>query len=89
MNLKDILIGILVAYVVMDVLISMLAKRSYPSLIEKMLGGLDQENVMMACVIGVLAGVLAWYLAKNSKELFKPLEVQEETVVDEGNVRDS
>ena len=83
MNLKDILIGVLVAYVVIDVSISMLAKRSYPSLIEKMMSGLDQENVMMACVIGVLVGVLAWYLAKNSKELFKPVHTRWQTVIDE------
>ena len=83
MNLKDIVIGVLVAYVVIDVLISMLAKRAHPSLIEKMLSGLDQENVMMACVIGVLAGVLAWYLAKNSKELFTVVKSRDETVVDE------
>ena len=75
-HLKDILIGILVTYVVIDLLISMLANRNHPSLLEKMLSGLDEENIMMACVIGILVGVLAWYLAKNSKELYKPLSVK-------------
>lgn len=72
--MKNILLGLLVAYVVMDLLVSMLARRKHPSLLEKVMENLDEENVMMACVIGVLAGILTWYLASNSKEMYTSVD---------------
>lgn len=67
-HLKDILIGLLVAYVVADLLISFLAKRKHPSLVEKLVSSLDEENMIMAAIIAVLSGVLAWYLSKQRKD---------------------
>ena len=65
---KDIIIGVLAAYVVTDVLMSMLVKGKLPSVLEKVFELVDDSNVMIAVAAGVGAGgAIWWYLNKNDQ----------------------
>lgn len=83
-NWKDILIGVLVAYVVIDVMMAYAMKRSSPSCLEKAMAAMSDQSGLVAVIIGVLVGVVVWYLASRSKECFVPApSVIEETIEDE------
>ena len=68
---KDILIGVLVAYVVIDVLMGLTMKRKYPSLFEKFMEMVWNQNSIVVLLIGLLIGFAAWYFSSRSKECFK------------------
>jgi hypothetical protein len=67
-HVKDILIGLLVAYVALDILLSMAGRH------QGMFGALarasSDENVAIILVIGLGLGFLAYYLAKHSREMY-------------------
>ena len=63
---KDLLIGVLAAYVITDVLISMMARGRVPSLLEKVFELANENEVMISALVGVGAGFgIYWYLNKN------------------------
>jgi len=64
-KMKEILIGALVAYVVIDLLLSMISRRRFPSVVEKTASGIGEENILMAFCVGILAGFAAWYCLKG------------------------
>ena len=81
---KDVVIGLLVAYVVIDVLLSFMIKRKYPSLVEKLIESISSSNGIIIIGIGILAGFVAWYLSSKSKECYTPIKLaSEESVQDE------
>lgn len=81
---KDILIGALVAYVVIDLMMAYTMKKTMPSLVEKMVSSLDDQSAMVAIVVGLLVGGIAWYFAKQSKECFIPSKLMaDERIQDE------
>lgn len=83
-NWKDVLIGVLVAYVVIDVMLAYAMKRSSPSCLEKAMEALNDQSGIVIMIVGALAGVVVWYLASRSKECFVPApSVIEETIEDE------
>jgi hypothetical protein len=58
---KNIIIGVLVAYVVIDVLLSVTGKSSMPSLLEKLFSNMSNTTVMMVTVAGLILGAVTWY----------------------------
>lgn len=69
-HVKDILIGLLVAYVVMDLLLAYVAKARHPGLFATLQNAMKDENTAMIVVIGLAAGALAYILARRSKDYF-------------------
>ncbi len=67
-NWKDVLIGVLVAYVVIDLLMVFVMQRKEPSCLEKMMKLYSDQNGLVVIVVGVLVGVAAWYFASLAKE---------------------
>jgi len=68
---KDILIGVLIGYVVIDIMMSYMVRRSMPSCFEKMVAASKSQNGMMAIFIGILVGLSAWYLISQNTEGFE------------------
>jgi hypothetical protein len=63
MDYKNLVIGALVAYVVIDVLISMMSSVKAPSLFEKLFALMGDTNVMLATGIGLFGGAgVAYFL---------------------------
>lgn len=67
---KDLIIAVLVAYLVVDLLLAYAIKARHPGVLETLSSSLKDENIMVVLVIGVAAGVLAYYLARRSREMF-------------------
>lgn len=64
----DILLALLVAYVVIDVLLAYTSRSRHPGMLATLQNSLHDENIAVVLVIGLGAGVLAYYLARRSKE---------------------
>lgn len=71
-NWKDVLLGVLMAYVVIDMMIAYTMKQSSPSCLEKMVESISNQSGIVAVIVGVIVGVVVWYLASKSKECFVP-----------------
>ena len=69
-HMKDILIGLLVAYVVIDLLLAYATRSSHSGLMAALSAAAQDENIAVVVVLGLGAGFLAYYLARNSSELF-------------------
>lgn len=67
---KDILIGLLVAYIVIDLLLAYATKSRHPGLFRGLENAVKDESYGIVLVIGVGAGFLAYYLARKSRDLF-------------------
>ena len=65
---KDILLALLVVYVVVDLLLAYMAKGRHPGMFATLQNSLHDENIAVVLVIGLGAGVLAYYLARRSRE---------------------
>lgn len=74
---KNILIGLLVTYVVVYAMISVLENRGSPSLLEKVYENIGSTSVMMALVVGISTGALAWYVSKNKEEYFTHVDMED------------
>jgi hypothetical protein len=80
-HLKDVIIGVLVAYVVIDLLLSYATDhhRGMLSVLSRI--GSD-ENCMVVVVLGVGAGILGYTLARRSRELFSIKEEPKEVEIE-------
>lgn len=65
MNFKNIVIGVCVSYVIIDVLLSMTAKTSMPSLLEKLFANMSNTTVMMVTAAGIILGIATWYMLRR------------------------
>jgi hypothetical protein len=65
---KDILLGVLVAYVVIDLLLAYALKARHPGVLTSIWSALSDENVGVVLVLGVASGMIAYYLARKSRE---------------------
>lgn len=65
-HMKDILIGLLVAYVVADLLLAYATKARHPGLFAAMQAAMHDENVAVVMVIAACVGVLAYVIARRS-----------------------
>jgi len=68
---KDIVIGILVAYVAIDLMLACMMKRRSPSAFERMIKAVSGGEGLMIVVLGLLIGLAAWYFSSRSKEYFR------------------
>ena len=68
---KDVVIGLLVAYIVVDIMMAYALKKRYPSLMEKTLSSLNNQGTVVAIIIGLLLGLMAWYFSKRTISSFK------------------
>jgi uncharacterized membrane protein len=64
---KDVLIGVLVAYVAIDLVMACMIK-GHTTCVEKLFKSLSTSKGLMVLVIGVAIGVAAWYFSSQSKE---------------------
>lgn len=78
---KDILIGVLVAYVAVEILVSYSMRRKAPTCIEKAMEMMSSADGVMVVFLGVLIGLVAWYLSSRAKEGFKIKKAEESKVL--------
>jgi hypothetical protein len=69
-NKKDLLISLLVAYVTMDLLLAYAMKMRHPGVFETLKNSIKDENAAVVIALGVGAGVVTYFLAKRSREMF-------------------
>jgi H+/Cl- antiporter ClcA len=69
-QIKDIIIGVLVAYVVIDLLLMYATKSRHPGLFGALSDSMKDDGVMMVVAIGIGLGFLAYYLARKSRDMF-------------------
>ncbi len=74
-HMKDIVIGLLVAYVVIDLLLAYATKSRHPGLFASLQTAMKDENTAVVMVIGACAGLLAYVLARRSREMFSTKKV--------------
>ena len=78
MHVKDLILAVLVAYVVLDLLLMFTAKRNHPGLFVTLQHSLYDEHVLIVFAIAIGAGFIAYWLARRSREMFttkKPVEL--------------
>ena len=66
-HIEDVILGLLVAYVVIDVLLAYMSKSRHPGMLETLKNSMHDENIAAVLVIGLGAGVLAYYLARRAR----------------------
>lgn len=71
MHYKDLIIGLLVAYLVISLIAHVLTGTQ--NCLSTLMASGDGATVAVVLAVGVAAGALAFYLARNSKELDKDL----------------
>lgn len=65
-HIKDILIGLLVAYVVADLLLAYATKARHPGLFASLQAAMHDENIAIVLVIAACVGILAYVAARRS-----------------------
>lgn len=65
-HMKDILIGLLVAYVVADLLLAYATKARHPGLFAALQSAMRDENIAVVLVIAACVGILAYVAARRS-----------------------
>ena len=78
-HMKDLLLGLLAAYVVIDLLLAYATKSRHPGMVAALQSAMHDENIAIVLVIGVAVGVLVYMLARRSREMFstkKEVETQ-------------
>lgn len=64
-DVKSIVIGVLVAFLVLDLMYSYSVRKSQ-SAVEKAADAMSSSSGLVAIVVSVLVGALAWYLFSRS-----------------------
>lgn len=70
LHIKDIVLGVLVAYVVIDLLLAYAVRVRHPGVLATVTSALSDENVGVVLVLGIASGLLAYYFARKSREQF-------------------
>ena len=73
---KNIVIGVLIAYLVVDLMMAYVTKSSHPGLFGSLVASYNDTNVLMVLIIGAIVGFIAWYLSSTStgKECLYPFD---------------
>lgn len=69
-HIRDILLGLLSAYVAIDLLLAYGSKSRHPGLFATLQQSMSDENVAVVLVIGVCVGILVYVLARRSRDLY-------------------
>lgn len=64
-KVKDVIIGVLVAYVALDLLLHCITAGSRPGLFQALGMYSDTGNVILVLILAIAFGVGAWYLASR------------------------
>ncbi len=67
MAVKDVIIGVLAAYVVIDLMLAYMRQPPFPCTFQKVFDNIRDQDVLIITVVGVLIGVAIWYLSKMSR----------------------
>ena len=65
-NIKDIVLAILVAYVVLDIALTFMLKRARPLLVKEVMnvGKKERKAVFISVILAILAGAGTFYMIK-------------------------
>lgn len=72
-NWKDVIIGLLVAYVAIDLLLAYAVGGKHQGLFNSISTSSKEENGCLVIVIGLAIGFFAWYLSSKVRECFTPI----------------
>ena len=79
MSWKDIVIGILVAYVAIDFMFGHLNEPAYKTACAKLMDNINSKNGLIIAIVGILIGVAFWYLStKSQMERYTHLKDEED-----------
>lgn len=67
MAVKDIIIGVLVAYVAIDLMLAHMRQPPMPCTLMKVMNNIQDQDVLIITIVGVLIGFAVWYLSKKSR----------------------
>ena len=76
MAVKDIIIGVLVAYVVIDLMLAHMRQPPFPCTLQNVFDNIRDQDVLIITVVGVLIGFAVWYLSTKSRT--EPFVTKEE-----------
>ena len=77
MAVKDIIIGVLAAYVVIDLMLAHMRQPPFPCTLQKVFDNIRDQDVLIITVVGILIGFAIWYISKKSRtEPFTPMVVR-------------
>lgn len=74
LNIKDAILGVLVAYVVIDLLLAYAIRVRHPGVVSTVMSALEDENIGVVLVIGIASGLLAYYISRKSREQFSMIK---------------
>ncbi len=78
MGVKDIIIGVLVAYVAIDLMLAHMRQPPMPCTLMKVFDNIRDQDVLIITIVGVLIGFAGWYISKKSRtESFVKKEKEE------------
>ena len=67
MAVKDIIIGVLVAYVAIDLMLAHMRQPPMPCTFQKVFDNIKEQDVLIITVVGILIGFAVWYISKLSR----------------------
>ena len=67
MAVKDIIIGVLVAYVAIDLMLAHMRQPPFPCTLQKVFDNIRDQDVLIITIVGILIGFAVWYLSKKSR----------------------
>lgn len=79
MAVKDVIIGVLAAYVVIDLMLAHMRQPPFPCVLQKVFENIRDQDVLIITIVGVLIGMAVWYISKMSRtEQFTSTSVEED-----------
>jgi hypothetical protein len=75
---KDVLIGLLAAYVTLDLLLAYATKVRHPGVLATLQMAMSDENVGVVVAISLVVGFLAYYLSCRTKDYFSTKKERED-----------
>lgn len=70
LHIKDVLLGILAAYVAVDLLLAYSVGARHPGVLATIMSTLKDENIGIVLAIGLGVGILTYHFARKSRERF-------------------
>ena len=67
MTVKDVVIGALAAYVVIDLMMAHMRQPPFPCVLQKVFDHIRDQDMLIITIVGILIGVAIWYISKMSR----------------------